>query len=1116
MEITRTAPKPPHISESGTGLTRIAGIRRHYQKPFRAALLVFCGYLLTFSVQGVSSADSIDLDEATETIEELIASGDRYYQQGKLEKAQSLFSRALDQARKKADTNNEGWALKHLGAIALNQDQINLAMEYAEQALTIGKELSDPLLKKNALNVIGLVHKTRGNNSDAIEVYKHAESIVSVASSVDWKISYNLGEAYKLSQQYESAIQNFINALAHVKATGNIRFQVVILDELGDSYYWIGRYLAAVERYTEALSLTSEQAVEQELHSELGFTLYAAGQLERAVKHFDTASKIAGQIGNTPAQINALTMLAESHFSLNRYQEAIHHANNSIKFAEQINVPSLAKGAWGTAANAYFAAGQFNQSEVAYERYVELIAQFGDTREQIAGMAGLGSVKLQLEDYTAAKQWLEAANELKNNDPTIDLNILPNLGVLFTNLGDYDSAIRYFRENLEDKKFNGDQLEILIATEHLGNANFTGGYYKIALENYLRALELAEHLGDVPKKASVMSNLVWAYHRVGDIDSAIHFANESVLTANLGGDPWVQGQAYQALHQLQVLTGDSGSLDTALKLMKHSEQTGEPPLSHSLSILAIAYEDAGQHDDSITVLNQTLELARQSNDRILERETLAYLGTAYRGAGDLPAAEKTLRSAISLMESVRHQQGQQEDFRSSLLEKQRQAYQQLQSILIDQGKTDEALEVSESGRATALAALFNRNVEVDGGKISQPEVPDLKEIIAVAKAQNLTIVEYALTLEAIYIWVVKPTGKIAFHKIDAFIPSAALTPAAVTNQNTKTELDVIQTINEARGAIAIDSSGETSAINSLAQLNEILSDLYQLLIEPIASHLPESADQRIIFIPQGELFQVPFPALRDADGKYLVEKHTVQTAASIQLIKLSNRLKQQRAESEAKGHMALVVGNPTMPTWSPSSEIKLDLAPLPGAEKEAIAIANILDVTALTGNTATEVKVRERLANASIAHFATHGLLDYGDPGESGVRDIPGAIALAPDPSIAEPHGDGLLTSREIMEMKLQADMAVLSACNTGSGTITADGVLGLTRALIAAGVPSIIVSLWAVPDAPTSELMTAFYTNLISGKNKAQSLRHAMLETMVDHPNPTEWAAFTLIGEAL
>ena len=121
-------------------------------------------------------------------------------------------------------------------------------------------------------------------------------------------------------------------------------------------------------------------------------------------------------------------------------------------------------------------------------------------------------------------------------------------------------------------------------------------------------------------------------------------------------------------------------------------------------------------------------------------------------------------------------------------------------------------------------------------------------------------------------------------------------------------------------------------------------------------------------------------------------------------------------------------------------------------------------------------------------------------------------IALAPSK-----QDDGLLTAEEILSLKLNADLVILSACNTGRGRITGDGVIGLSRSLFIAGTPSVIVSLWSVPDSPTAELMTEFYTNLNQNKlDKAQALRQAMLKIKQQYPNkPLNWAAFTLIGEA-
>jgi CHAT domain-containing protein len=146
------------------------------------------------------------------------------------------------------------------------------------------------------------------------------------------------------------------------------------------------------------------------------------------------------------------------------------------------------------------------------------------------------------------------------------------------------------------------------------------------------------------------------------------------------------------------------------------------------------------------------------------------------------------------------------------------------------------------------------------------------------------------------------------------------------------------------------------------------------------------------------------------------------------------------------------------------------------------------------------------MLSARLIHLATHGLLD--DIRELGV---PGAIALAPTKGV----DNGFLTAGEILELKLKAELVVLSACLTGLGDIKGDGVIGLSRCLFLAGVPSVIVSLWSVPDEPTQYLMTEFYSNLQGGMNKAKALHQAILTTKQKFRSPVNWAGFTLIGEA-
>lgn len=445
----------------------------------------------------------------------------------------------------------------------------------------------------------------------------------------------------------------------------------------------------------------------------------------------------------------------------------------------------------------------------------------------------------------------------------------------------------------------------------------------------------------------------------------------------------------------------------------------------------------------------------------------------------------------------------------NFLEQGQPFFQTLTKSFVELQQYDQALVVAEQGRARALvdllAARLNR---------STIDPPDLAQIQKIAKAQNATLVQYAIVSDnaknsdrkdsrkLLYTWVIQPSGKIAFHRTDL-------------SQSKIAFAELVSKSREALGARGYDRSDINPELTpeAVQRQNENrtrnLRQLHQLLIEPIATFLPKDPNHRVIFIPQNELFLVPFPALLDTKGQFLIEQHTLLTAPSIQVLDLTRQLRRGATGQEpGKGGM-LIVGDPTMPRIvTRAGADPLQLRSLPEAKQEAIAIAKLFNTQAITGKQATEREIVQQMPGARLIHLATHGLLD-----DFKGLGVPGAIALAPNGS--GEINDGLLTANEILDMKLQAELVVLSACDTGRGTITGDGVIGLSRALITAGVPSIIVSLWQVPDDSTRFLMTQFYQNLQKTPDKAQALRQAMLTTKQKYPQPLDWAAFTLIGEA-
>ncbi|PZO57852.1 MAG: hypothetical protein DCF15_06225 [Phormidesmis priestleyi] len=437
--------------------------------------------------------------------------------------------------------------------------------------------------------------------------------------------------------------------------------------------------------------------------------------------------------------------------------------------------------------------------------------------------------------------------------------------------------------------------------------------------------------------------------------------------------------------------------------------------------------------------------------------------------------------------------------RITALDKSRGFFDRLTRVWVGLDDPERALLAAEKGRARAIADLISSGLsEAPDERTRIADAPTLEEIRRTAQEQQVTLIEYAVVpsesalKDSLYIWVVEPSGEIHFS-------------SEVIEGSSLKEI-----ISDSRQALGGRLRGGFEPVSDEPEpevQREKLQRLYQLLIAPIQTWLPKNDTDRIVFIPQDELFLVPFAALLGEDDQPLIVKHTVSTAPSIQVLNLTHQRRMQMGDrGQIKGDEVLLVGNPAIP--AEVSDRGLNLGNLPYAEAEVGVIASLYGAQPLVRQAASETAVKRLMPTARIVHLATHGLLDSFEEAGAG---MPGSIVLA-----ADDENDGLLTSGEILQMSLNAELVVLSACDTGLGDITGDGVVGLSRSLVSAGVPGVMVSLWAVPDASTSELMTEFYRQLQSGQDTVQSLRQAMMKMMPTNPDPRDWAAFILVGEAV
>ncbi|GAB4200234.1 MAG: CHAT domain-containing protein [Coleofasciculaceae cyanobacterium] len=766
--------------------------------------------------------------------------------------------------------------------------------------------------------------------------------------------------------------------------------------------------------------------------------------------------------------------LAEQHIKqmqARQWDTAIATAQQAIKIFYEIGNRPGEANMWGNIGIAYRAKGYPEQSLPYIEKALKIMQEIGNYRGQSLALQQLGLTYKALGENEKVEKVLEQMVVVaqKSGDRGMEANALNNLGLNYLRLGK-----------------NG-----------------------AALASLEKQLEIVKSLNDRPGQARAIGNLGLVYDAMGRYDQAIAaYEQELAISRELGTNRNAEGYI----------------------------QGKRAPI----------YRLRGEYGKAIEATQQFLASARANQDRNTERVALSNLGSFFYETRKFAEASEALFAAIEIDESVREKLD--EDLsKISVFEGQVSTYNVLQLALIAQNKTSEALEVAERGRAQAFVELLSKRLNSNAP--SQTPRINIQQIQQIAREQNATLVEYSVVPQSseLLIWVIKPTGELNFRtvKLNSQVQGeqVSLKLDTLVDDNLQAIRDKVSSLGQLRGndssltisagdrvrlkndvlnseaweVIAVDAQSrmltvrypswepgakiprpitdvtkvERSNSSSSNAKKPYLQELHRLLIEPVAEFLPTDPNARVIFIPHGKLFFVPFPALQDSNGQYLIQKHTILTAPAIQVLQLT---RQQRQRVSGSAQDVLVVGNP-MPN---------KIGSLPEAENEANEIARILNTKAITGNQATKAAILQQMPKARLIHLAAHGTIDN-------VQGLDSAIALG-----SSGNDNGQLTASDILkDLKLNAELVVLSACDTGRGRLTGDGVIGLSRSLFAAGVPSVIVSLWTVPDDSTSELMTEFYRQLQGNPDKAQALRQAMLRTMNKYQDPWHWAAFTLIGEA-
>ncbi len=975
------------------------------------------------------------------------------YQISKEETTEAIqtFKRMLKLAEQLGLQSWAAFALRNLGQIELNAGQFELARTHFDSALVIAKHTGD---------------------SDTEEF-----------------VYGNLGQIYQAQQKYPLAIKQYRLAISLSGAQKDPARQGTWLSNLGQVYLNMGNYSRAIANFDSALAIAQRlknRSTEGLIYGQLGLVYNAKGDFQKALEFSEKALAIAQETADKRNESAWLGNLGQIYKNRGEPNQALQYYNDALKIAREIQNRADEGILKGNIGQVYQALGDYTQAVKEFETGLTIAQETGDKYNEGVWLGSIGQVYIMLGEYENAIKQFETAVKLarETGDRRGELQRLGSIGEIYFSKGDYQQAMKKYQHSLAIAKEIGDLFNEEIRLGSIGQVYYELGKYKRAIANYDSALSIAKEIGDRYNEGIWSGSIGQAYKQLEDYESAKNYftnaldiAEETEDRESVWRQNWNLANTFakdeqarpariirkyeQALAELEKITA---------KLVK---------FVHKRSYLE-AHNKQGVYDDFISFLMQ------QKSERYRIKALEISEASRTRALKDLLQGQLS-QPALSV------QKRQEAELRTEML-----MTEKSRSPLLAQA--DQSTNRTRSGDTQSLERwAMQISIPPDTlGSTKTAPVVQRAEILEEARHHVLLI--YHVLNYGIAMWVVTPDGQIHSHvqpiRADSLFDLVG-----------KARLALGVSTGFTRGAVVIGQKKRMEAV-----YKPVFKKLNQILIEPMAQYLPTDPEQELVIIPHDILFAFPFACLIDSQNKFLTERNTLSTAPSVGILTFTRINK--HAQMNRASPRLLLMGNPAMPDpalWLPlpGAEIEVDLIAeevnRAGGEGLQEQGARKLQALALTGEAANEAEFRKIAPVQNYLHLATHGY-QVSEPLRCG-------IVLAKTGNTIDT--DGILTTAEVFGLNLNAELVVLSACETGLGKISSDGIAGLSTSFLYAGTSSLMVSLWKVPDKPTQFLMVKFYEELAKDGNKARALRAAQMQTMAQFPHPRAWAAFTLIGQA-
>jgi CHAT domain-containing protein len=837
------------------------------------------------------------------------------------------------------------------------------------------------------------------------------------------------------------------------------------------------------------------------------------------------------KLGDRLQQGRTQNSIASCWNSLNQPENARQAAEQSLALARAVADRSGEAYALGNVSGSYLRTDL--QQALNWGFQAMAVARETDEQEELARLLyTLGLVYRRLGQPTKARDfYLEARQILQalgNQDR--EMTIVLALANIQGDLGEEEQALALSQTAREHFHARGRQREEADALNNIAVSQKRLNRYEEAVQNYEASLALKRVIGYQQTEALTLRNLALIYRALKRISEARTALQQAMEIERQFGHQRGEMLTLNAVASLESELGNlSAALESNTKALTLAEElrtvltspevratflsTTRPfyELQLDLFLRLHASETAPQAKANyLAAAWQTLEQSRARSLWELLRESTD--GLRRELAPDIAAKQAQLRQRIEAKETAINQLGSAKDAAET-----RTRLRRDESLLLAEY---DQLEAQIRARAPRFASL------------TQTEIPSLAQVQQTLLDDKTLLLEYALGPERSWLLAVTRTS---LHSFPLPPRSEIEQPARALYQlmATRAKPPIFRTITEAqRWREAQDQ-----------QFQQAAQQLSKMVLAPAQELLP---NKRLLIVPEGALYYVPFAALSEPVGGSqlsvvsskgkpnrppttghqppLIVKHEILMLPSVSTLIALRREGGGRALAPktlaifadpvfAQNDERVTTTRAVTRDNAVAGSVALPRLPASRREAEALAalVAEPQKKVALDFAAQRAAVLNEVLSQYRYVHFATHGLLDNGHPELS-------ALAL----SLVDRQGaalDGYLRTLDVFKLQLNADLVVLSGCQTALGKeVNGEGLLGLTRGFLYAGARRVVASLWQVNDAATAELMQQFYQGML-GEQKlspAAALRAAQRKLQKDPrwQSPYYWAAFTLQGE--